>query len=208
MTDDEFAKHFVEDHAKGLDVLRSFIKEHDPKMKRVAALVLRGGVRAKSETRKKGERIPDGFPDQPAKDRAISHWSTVGRPDLASSVEQHCLEFRSWATDPDDEKKRPRWGATWGNWFRTVPNRYRVFGKLALVETAPANVPAASLATWLLRLEMFYGRVEDNPAGTWSPSNGSNPDDPRNAVPALAWASYRAKWSQAVLPLPDPRREA
>lgn len=206
MTDDEFAKHFVEDHAKGLDVLRSFIKEHDPKMKRVAALVLRGGVRAKSETRKKGERIPDGFPDQSAKDRAVAHWSTVGRPDLASAVETECLNFRSWAKDAD--RKSPRWAATWGNWFRNVPGRVRAAGKLALVETAPANVPAASLPTWLLRLEMFYGKVEDNPAGTWSPANGPNPDDARNAVPALAWSAYRAKWGQAVLPLPEPRREA
>lgn len=206
MTDDEFAKHFVEDHAKGLDILRTFIKEHDPKMKRVAALVLRGAVRAKSATRKAGERIPDTFPDQAAKDRAIAHWTAVGRPDLAGMIESECLRFRSWADDAD--RKSPRWGATWGNWYRNTPNQIRAAGKLALVETAPANVAAASVATWLLRLEIFYGKVEDNPAGTWSPSNGPNPDDPRNAIPAPAWSAYRAKYGQAVLPLPEPRREA
>lgn len=205
-TDETFVTELLEIHAKGdISAERAYIKTNGG-MDRIYALAKRGVTRAKSETRKKGERIPDGFPDQAAKDRAIAHWDSVGRPDLSGSIDSECLRFRSWVDDQD--LKRPRWGATWGNWYRNTPGQIRPAGKLALVEATPANVPAASLATWLLRLEMFYGKVEDNPAGTWSPANGPNPDDPRNAVPVPAWSAYRAECGQGALALPEPRREA
>jgi hypothetical protein len=167
------------------------------------SLSLAGGTKDFSENEKKrplknGSTIQDSrlpivefAPDEAAQAEAIKFWDGIGRRDLGARIGAVAADFADYlAQHPDRCGVSP--AAAWRRWFRRTPDVLPAAngpgGGIADVAFEQTNIDG-----WVMRLEMFYGLMEDVAKGTWSPKWGPRPDSPLNRVPAEVVRAFAAR---------------
>lgn len=186
MTDGEFVTTLQDLQAKGkdgLEEMRAVLRDNGG-MKRLLAIAAQtvpkpkaGRVDIKAKT-----RIPDGFPGQEDKDRAVVYWERKRRPDLVANIEDIAERFYNHHLGAGTRSEK--WSASWQTWYSNQIEFVRPprDGDLFVASVTPL-VENTNLDGWVGRLECFYGDTEA-PAGTWSPKwGGKPPSTPTEAVP-------------------------
>jgi hypothetical protein len=199
MIDSEFVAKLKELEAKGKDglvVMREVLKQHGG-IARLISLAERGlGAKAINN---KGEfvstrvktRIPDNFPGENEKLRAIGYWEKHRRPDLVAMVEHEAEMFYNHHYSKGT--KSFSWPKTWATWCGnalqfTKPPR----GVPELIPGAEVAFEQTNINGWVTRLTMFYdegGRW----TGKWGGKPPTRPQDPMPAdckCPAEAFSIY------------------
>lgn len=169
LTDREFMERVSKLYAlgpEGLPELRELLRNGN--LKRLITIAERG-IRARpkrsAETNSR-TRIPDEFPDEVEKQRAILYWQQHRRPDLVQAIAQIAEDFYDYHYSRGN--MMVSWPVAWRTWyrnqieFRQPPRNGELFVAQTIFEQT-------NVAGWVSRLELFY---ED---GTWSPKWGGKP---------------------------------
>lgn len=192
MDDAQFANRLLELWtAKDTPGARAFIAANGG-MSRVIALAVRGAVRAKRDAAAKprGTFLPDTFPDDESRAKAITHWRMNRRPDLEAQIERHIDNFRAHFS----EQKRPSWPKTWNTWFRNQVEFTKPPQGATLAQVIPMR-PTGTLQEWRDRGRIYYGLVADCAAGSWNDKWGIHkPGEPGCAMPAEAYPPGERPW--------------
>lgn len=184
MIDADFVSRLQELDAKGKDGLPEMRELLRPagQLSRLIALAARGAHRAKRAPKgPAGTFLPDNFPGDAERERAVAYWRKHGRPDLEARIEEQIDKFRGLNAD----KQQRSWPGKWATFFMNAIDFTRpAFGTGA---GAPVLIELASVDGWLDRLSMFYGHKDGCPAGAWHPKKwGPKPGDPGCRVPPEA----------------------
>lgn len=196
MIDEDFVMKLVELDAKGKDGLaeaRELLKTCGG-MKRLLAIAVRGlGKKPKAAGQVQTglrTRIPDEFPSETEKQKAIIYWERKRRPDLVTRVEDEAAKFHAHHLAAGTRSLS--WPATWQTWysnaleFNRPPRETGLFA--AEVAFEQTNIPG-----WVGRLRVFY--ESDSPVwpDRWGGKPGKLPSDPIPSgcrCPAQAFALY------------------
>jgi hypothetical protein len=200
MIDSQFIQTLQEAEAKGkagVEEMRAILKDNGG-MKRLLSIAAQtipapkvgGRVVVNTTT-----RIPDDFPGETDKQKAIGYWERKRRPDLVAKVEEIAEHFH--AHHLGKGTRAASWPSTWQTWYSNQIEFVRPprEGDLFLASVTPL-IEQTNIPGWIGRLESFYGD-NGSPAGTWLAKWGGKPPVkpsdtiPENcACPTQAFALY------------------
>lgn len=186
MTDEKFSKalaDWLKEGVPGLAKMRELLKQPG-QLERWAELAVRGAARAKRETTKtKPTFLPDNFPDDVEREKAVAYWRKNGRPDLEPRLDQQAERFRTITQD----RPTASWSGKWRTFYMNAIDFTRPVAGTPSLTVLPGKT---ALHVWQWRLEVFERGDPDDadfPKGTWLPDWGQPPGAPGCIVPREAY---------------------
>lgn len=142
---------------------------------RVLALAARGlGAKSRKADVKVKSRVPDDFPTQEDKEKAVLYWERKQRPDLVARLEEQAEKFNDHYLASGERAES--WPAKWRTWYGNAlefvkpPRDGLGLATVAFEQTNEAG--------WLQRIRLFYRDT------TWAPTWGGRPPaQPYEPVP-------------------------
>jgi hypothetical protein len=169
-------KEMRADEKNGKHRMREFLKLPGH-LDRLFDLAIKAGSK-KPPKHKSRSGLPDGFPDQPQKDRAKGFWAQKHRQDLVATVEDQAAHFRDYHLGAGT--LAADWPATWGTWMRNALSYNRQpWGQQTRPDTGE------TLDVWRWRSKAFHDGIPDEqiPKGYWKDSWGPKPGEPGCRAP-------------------------
>lgn len=137
--------------------------------------------------RKRAIQIPDGFPDDAAKQRAVEYFQNNQRSDIDPN--QEAEKFRDFKLA--DGKAHKDWDAAWRTWCRNAITYSQKRQGQSNVSRGTSRHTDAE--TWAIRVENFYAKDLWNP-DVWGPA----PGQPGCGAPPEVLARFTEKRRQSA----------
>ncbi len=199
LTDDGFVEKLQQLHdANKVEDMRAVLKECGG-IGRLLALAARGlgGRPAKKAAPAGGKveqkvktRLPDEFPDQAMKDRAVAYWSRKRRPDLVANIDHEAEKFVNHYLGNGDRAES--WPAKWQTWCANA---------LEFNKPPRSDGPAATLAFEQTNEGGWWGRVRGfYEGGFWKDTWGVKPPAASHEVlppGCMVPASVMKRWNDS-----------